>query len=689
MSHERILEPYLARALFDALDDALCVFEPLPLQTDGRRDYRYVAMNAAMERMFGVSNLCGLSIRDSFPEEAEAWYDDYDRVLRTGESIRIERVSEPQGITLEMLVMRLDTGDTRRLLALMRDVTDRARAARALTESEARLGLLLSVSDAIRSLVDACDIQYTACRILAEHLDVERAYYVEIDEDAGTARVTRDVVRNNAPSLAGEHRIADFGWSVDILRRGECHVVDDTRTSPVVSDADRPASLALRIIACAGAPLIRNERLVGAVCVTDARPRAWSTLEVRLIHEVAQRIRDAVERGRAETALRQREEELRTADRRKDEFLAMLGHELRNPLAPIRTGLELIRVGGNTPAAVNRVRQMLERQVEHIVRLTDDLLDVGRITAGRIQLQREPTPLGTLIAAAVDAHRAPLEAAHLSITVDLPDTASTLDVDPTRFVQVVSNLLHNAIKFTPAGGAVHIRGAIGPRPGSTGSELTLLVADTGIGISPEFLPRMFDLFTQAGGPSSQPGLGIGLALARTLVELQDGTIEARSEGLGHGTEFRLRFPVSVDQSSPTVAREREELPLSCAVVVVDDNRDAAQSVVMLVQALGGHCTMAFNGESALHEVAQARPDVVLLDVGMPGMDGYEVCRRLRGAHGTSVAIIALSGFGQPADKARARAAGFDTHLTKPVDPSALLRVLRTSVRHCSAEAERS
>ena len=267
--------------------------------------------------------------------------------------------------------------------------------------------------------------------------------------------------------------------------------------------------------------MIRDGQLVAALCVTDVSPRAWTPEDVESVKDTAERAWEAIERARAETRLRE-------ADARKDEFLAMLAHELRNPLAPIRTGLELIRHGGDTVGAVERVRGMMERQVGHMVRLIDDLLDVSRITTGKIVLQREPTPLGTLVHSAVEANRAAMAAKRIDLSVDLPQDACVIDVDPTRFVQILSNLLHNAAKFTNDGGSVSISARITPPTSDGMRQVSIAVIDSGIGIPSEMLPRVFDLFTQGETRSSQPGLGIGLALARRLV---NSTVDVSTPGV--------------------------------------------------------------------------------------------------------------------------------------------------------------
>ncbi len=384
-------------------------------------------------------------------------------------------------------------------------------------------------------------------------------------------------------------------------------------------------------------------------------------------------------REESQRQLRANEERLREIDRRKDEFLAMLAHELRNPLAPIRTGLELIRLAGDTPGSVERVRSMMERQVGHMVRLIDDLLDVSRITSGTIHLQRKPTPLADLVNSAVEANRAAIDAGDIQLTVSMPDALCMLDVDPTRFVQIVSNLLHNAAKFTPPAGRIELSAEILSRDGSEDPELVLRVGDSGVGIPTEMLPRVFDLFVQGDQPAqrSPAGLGIGLALARRLVELHGGRIEARSEGADRGSEFIIRLPLR-DHAIRDIPSPPSPVAAGTArrVVIIDDHEDAAETLAMLVQELGGASRTAHDGATGLQCVLDFRPDVVLLDIGMPGMDGYETCRRIRQEpSGSDVFIVALTGWGQQQDQQHARDAGFDTHLTKPADPVVLARVL--------------
>lgn len=387
---------------------------------------------------------------------------------------------------------------------------------------------------------------------------------------------------------------------------------------------------------------------------------------------------DITERIRTEQLLRDSETQLREAARHKDEFLAMLAHELRNPLAPIRTGLEVLRLAGDSPDEVAQVRAMMERQVASMVRLIDDLLDVSRVSSGKIHLQRRPTPVADLVAAAIEANRAAIADAGLALDLRLPDQPVIVDVDPVRLVQVLSNLLNNAAKFTDPGGRIVVRAEVVTGAGSR--ELVLSVIDTGIGIAEAMLPRVFDLFMQAE-PTAQRapgGLGIGLALARRIVELHGGRIEAHSAGPGTGSAFTIRLPALafdpafVSESAPPDADRR----ISRRVFIVDDNADSAEALALLVRAMGGVAETASDGVDALSRAATFAPDVIFLDIGMPKLDGYETCRRIREQpFGAGVFIIALTGWGQERDRQRAAEAGFNAHLTKPADPREIERLL--------------
>jgi PAS domain S-box-containing protein len=377
--------------------------------------------------------------------------------------------------------------------------------------------------------------------------------------------------------------------------------------------------------------------------------------------------RDQSQRQRTEQALRE-------ADRRKDEFLATLAHELRNPLAPIRNGLELLKMSADDPQLCEEVRDMMDRQTQQMVRLIDDLLDVSRITRGKLQLRKCRVELAEVMRGAVDATRPFIEEASHELAVSLPPEPIYLEADPHRLTQVLSNLLHNAAKYTPAGGTISL--SLERQNG----QAAIHVKDSGLGIPAEMLHRVFDMFTQVDRPleSNNTGLGIGLTLVRSLVEMHGGSVEARSGGANQGSEFLVRLPIS----QPPAAAPAAPPEISPAgkvkrrVLVVDDNPDALEALSMMVRILGNDVRKARDGLEAI-EVAEAfRPDAVLMDLGMPKLNGYDAARRIREhAWGQDMVLIATTGWGQEEDKLRSRLAGFDHHLIKPVDPGAVQRLL--------------
>jgi PAS domain S-box-containing protein len=386
---------------------------------------------------------------------------------------------------------------------------------------------------------------------------------------------------------------------------------------------------------------------------------------------LAHYFQDVTERKRVEEALTE-------ANRRKDEFLAVLAHELRNPLAPISHSFEILRQSGISGPAAERVFEMMERQVSHMVRLVDDLLEISRITRGQIELRRKPVELAAVIRNAVETSMPLIDARRHQLAVTHPSAPLIVDADAVRLSQVFANLLNNAAKYTDEGGRI----ALTVRHDE--DQVAVSVRDNGVGIPEEMLSRVFDLFAQVdrSAARAQGGLGIGLTLVRSLVEMHGGQVEVRSDGPGHGTEFIVRLQLAAGRTAePVPARDPRVLSrLRLRVLVVDDNRDAADSLEMLLRLGGTECHVAYDGPAALAALAAHQPDVVLLDLGMPGMDGFEVARRVRqDAESARVRLVALTGWGQEEDRRRARAAGFDHHLIKPVDIGDLQTLLASLV----------
>jgi len=370
------------------------------------------------------------------------------------------------------------------------------------------------------------------------------------------------------------------------------------------------------------------------------------------------------------------ERRLHENDRRKDEFLAMLAHELRNPLAPIRNAAYTLTLLGQPDERLRWVSGVIERQVGLITRLVDDLLDVSRITSGKITLQRERVPVAAVIAQAVETARPAAESRHENLAVEVAADAGVVDGDSARLVQAVGNLLDNAIKYSEDGGQVRLTAR------ADAQEVVIVVRDEGVGIDAELLPHVFDLFIQADRSLErrQGGLGIGLTLVRRLVEMHGGRVEVASGGAGRGSEFTIRLPrLAVDAPAPAAARAAaREAPSGPArrVLVVDDQPDSTDSLALLLRLHGHEVSTAADGPGAVDEFLRSKPEVVFLDLGLPGMSGYDVARRLRAMpEGRDVRLVAVTGYGTEADRERTRAAGFDLHLAKPVDPHAVEALL--------------
>jgi PAS domain S-box-containing protein len=375
----------------------------------------------------------------------------------------------------------------------------------------------------------------------------------------------------------------------------------------------------------------------------------------------------------AEQQLAEVHEVLREADRRKDEFLATLAHELRNPLAPIRNGLQVLRLAGNDRIAMEQARTMMERQLAHMVHLVDDLLDLSRISRGKITLRKERMELAKVVQQAVETSRPAIEQAGHELTVALPPGPIFVDADATRLAQVFSNLLNNAAKYTEHGGRIWLTVR------RQGAEAIVAVRDTGVGIPAHMLAKVFEMFTQVDRnlERAQGGIGIGLSIVKRLVEMHNGSVEAFSGGHGMGSEFVVRLPVVLSILPDSGSREHEPIgPSKRRILVVDDNRDAAVSLAMMLNLMGNETQTAHDGVEALELIPVFGPQVVLLDIGMPRLNGYDTARRIRAeAWGASIILIALTGWGQEEDRRRSHEVGFDQHLVKPVEPAALEKLL--------------
>jgi PAS domain S-box-containing protein len=604
------------------------------------RDGRFVLANEALARCYGtpVAGLIGKTDADFNPNAAEV--EAFLRADREVMDSRRERLIPEEPVTTAAGEVRwfstvkvplvADDGTADQVLGVATDITDWKRAEEALRASEERF----------RRLVESSVIG------------------LGIGDETGRLTYVNDVLLTMLGYAREDVRTGRLRW--DALTPAE----DLTVTARALAElraGGRPEPYEKVYLAKDG----RRVPVLVSVVPIDRGPSGELVLAAYVV--------DLTARKRFEEALRESEEALREAARRKDEFLATLSHELRNPLAAIASAARVIHARCVAGHDVARPIQILERQVRNSARLLEDLLDVSRITRGLLQLKKEPVLLETVIHGAIDSQRALIDAAGHRLSITMPHEPITVDADPTRLEQIFSNLLNNAVKYTPARGRIAL--AVEPLDGA----VAIRVADNGKGIGADLLPHVFDPFVreEQGLARSKGGLGLGLTLVRRLVELHGGTVEARSSGPGAGSEFTVRLPTVAP--APAAEAEPAAGPADGGhhrILVVEDDFDAAELLAEYLSSLGHEVTIAHDGPAAIEAAASADPEVVVLDIGLPGMDGYEVARRLvSGARGSPPVLVALTGYGQEEDRARSRAAGFAHHLTKPFEPAALERLL--------------
>lgn len=584
-----------------------------------------------------------------------------------------------------------------RLFALQRQIRRQADARAAVAAAEAARSAAEDSDRRSAFLANAGHVLNSSLQVEVGRRELARLLVPQLGSMAVVV-TTDDVDTHPDVVVAQEHVLSELPWagldgSVRVaLRRA---LKDRTRV-----DLDHTLLAALEEVVQEGAggppgiprawrhavalPLLNGDRLLGALFVasdTDEHPVDW-----RVLDDLAARAATALENATLYGSLqgeiierRAAEMELQEAGRRKDEFLAMLSHELRNPLAPVRTALEVIRRLAPPDPKLNRASDIMVRQVQQMTRLIDELLDVARISQGKIVLAREKVDLNAVITHSVETAQPLVDARGQTLEVTPLAETMWLQGDFARLAQILSNLLNNASKYSERGTTISLKASV------DGAGAVIRVRDQGIGIDPQLLPRIFDLFTQGarGLDRAQGGLGVGLTLARRLAEMHGGRLEAVSDGPGRGAEFSLRLPCVALVSRSESAQEATAAPAApaCRVLVVDDNRDAAQSVASFLELSGHEVRTAADGGEALAAAELFQPDVLVLDIGLPVLDGYEVARRLRQTpQGRAALLLALTGYGQREDRQNAEAAGFDHHFVKPADPAMLLSCIESWLR---------
>lgn len=554
--------------------------------------------------------------------------------------------------------------------ALVADITERRRAEQ-MARFVARVSAALAeLTDSVSTMQKVAGLTVPTfadwCAVDMVDDSGERRRVAIMHSDPDKLRAYRVLIERYPPRTADPHSIPH------VIRTGSADLLADIPDSLLAQTAHdhehlqrlRGMELRSHILV----PIRSRGNTLGVITfITAESGRRYTPADLEVAQDLAHRCAVAIQNAVLY-------EELREQDRRKDEFLATLAHELRNPLAPIRTGLRVMRMESGNTEAVEQVRTRMERQTDQLVRLVDDLMDVSRISRGKLSLKKEQVELAAVMGSAVETSRPLVEEMGHDLTVELPAHPVWLDADPTRLSQVFMNLLTNAAKYSDRGGRIRVTAV------PHGSGVEVVVKDSGIGIPLDKLNSIFDLFSQVDRSleKAQGGLGIGLSLVKQLVDMHGGTVFARSDGPGQGSEFVVRLPAA---GQPPAARPPDLNTAGTSnsalrVLIADDNRDGADSLAEMLGLFGHRTRTAYDGEEALAAAGEFRPDVGLLDIGMPRLNGHDVCRQIRQQPwGAEVVMIALSGWGQAEDLRRSREAGFDRHMVKPVDPQALLAAL--------------
>ena len=632
------------RTLFESLDEGFCVIEKVEGVAGALPDFRFVEANpafAAQSGLSGVVDVVGKTMRQLFPGEVDGWLLTYDTICRTGGPIRFERDFATLGRVLELYAFRVADHTLCRVAVNFHDITGRKRAEEALRQSEARF----------RALLNSGAVAIYSCDRAGKILEINRAA-IDLWGCEPKPGETDVQFRGAFKALRPDGSRLPYAetWMTRVLK-GDIAAVRDEEVSNERPDGSR-------ITVIVNVLPLKNEQgeITGAMLC----------------------FYDVTERSRLEQETQAQAQALAELDHRKNEFLAMLGHELRNPLAALSNAVQLLHRQKHEEPLLQQGRAIIERQLGHLTHLVDDLLEVSRISSGSVRLRQQTVNLSGIVERALETAQ-PLILQHRhQLTLALPPEPIFLLVDATRLEQVLVNLLNNAAKYTHDGGRIDLSVE------SAGDQVVIRVRDNGIGIELALLPHIFELFTQAERSldRSQGGLGIGLSLVQRLVQLHGGTVEAHSV-LGQGSEFVVRLPVmplllTSLPESPTndSAQQPKKASSRCRVLVVDDNIDAAQSMAKLLEMTGQETRLAYDGPSALQAALDYRPDVVLLDIGLPGLDGYEVAERIRQqATLKNVVLVALTGYGQDIDRQHSQAAGFDHHLVKPCNFDEIEKIL--------------
>ena len=637
-------------------------------------DGRITSWNRGAEKLYGyaadeivgktISVLIAPGHEDDFPVIMERLAGG-ERVEQY-ETVRVCKDGRLVDVSLTVSPIRDATGRIQGASKIARDITQRKRAEEALRRQTERLRLLWSAAAVLLTAEDPDLMLRGLLDRIGKHIGVDAYFNYVVDDSGDALRLTS--WQGISVEEARQITHLEFGQAV-------CGTVALHRRPIIATCIQQSDDVQVQLVKAFGIrayacnPLLAGDRLLGTLSFASRLKDRFDADEVAFIETICNYVTVAYERLRLLN-------ELKEADRRKDDFLAMLAHELRNPLAPIRTAVKVLHLKGSNLPEARGARHTIERQIEHLTRLIDDLLDVGRITLNKLDLRRQPVELSEVINGAVESSRSFIEQRGHELAVTLPPEPVYVNGDLVRLAQIFLNLLNNAAKYTEPGGRIWLTADRHQQ------HVVVRVKDTGVGIPTDKLPRLFEMFFQvdASLERAHGGLGIGLSLVRRLVESHGGSVEARSEGPGKGSEFTVRLPVLVEAPEAPVVPEpgqgERSAVASRRVLVVDDNRDAADMFATFLRLMGHDVRTAYDGVEGVEAAERFRPDAILLDIGMPRLNGEEVCRQIRSTPwGRDVVLIAVTGWDQNEDRQRIVQAGFDAHLVKPVDPHAVITLL--------------
>ena len=650
------------RTVLGSMDEGLMIAEVMFDKTGKEAiDYLVLETNEAFYKHTGLPlGMVGKTIREIVVGDEVPWLGIYGGVALTGEATRFEYeiTVEPLVGWYDIFIQRIGEPHQHRVAVMFQNITERKRVEESIAKQNERLSLLWEAAGVLLTTDEPDAMLSSLFSKIRKTLGLDVYFNFMLTETGDALRLVSysGINEETARSISR----LDFGAA--ICGRVALSLKPIVATHIQQSDEEMVQlvkGFGVRAYACN--PLMAGRRLLGTLSFASRTRDHFEQDEIEFLETISQYVTVAYERMRLI-------EQLRDQDRRKDEFLATLAHELRNPLAPMNNGLQLMRLAASNPATLEHARAMMERQLQQMKRLVDDLMDVSRISRNKLELRKEFIELATVVNRATETSRPLIEAAEQELLVSLPDEPVLIDGDPVRLAQAFSNLLNNASKYSEKGSRIWFQAE------QTGDEIIVRVRDTGIGIPADKLPNIFDIFMQVDRSleRSQGGLGIGLTLVRQLVQMHGGSVEVRSDGPGRGSEFIVRLPVVIVSKPSGEAKldhKTSEPPTTARrILVADDNLDSADSLSMMLEMLGHDVSSAHDGLEALETAKRSKPELIFMDLGMPRMNGYDAARLIRSdPECNGVVLVALTGWGQEEDRRRSYEAGFDHHIVKPID----------------------